>query len=491
MRKIIRAAVSGMLALSMLAGLSACGRGAAEESKESTAAAESTEETTTDASQESSSESAEEASSAAGKSTTVSYLAEYPETAKKVSSEDYILESGLFDNDTYEQDSAAWQEIRMQQVEQADGLSESLESFYENIVSGSLSETGGGNRICSPAGLYLSFAMVAEITDGNTRAELLKVLGAEDIADVRDISARLFFSNYIDNGEMVSTLANSLWLNAEIPVSEDELKLLLENYYADVYSGDPEDGAFVESFKDWLKLRTGGMLDGEVDKLEMSSDTAVTLATTVYFRAKWQYPFDSAATESGVFHGTKGDTTEDFLYQRTMDLYFYYDHFSAIRLPFSGGAYMWFILPDEGYTPEDIAADSQLSFLYDEDLYESEHVSSADIIMKIPKFDITTTTDEADVLKSLGVNDVFDMAASDFSPLFPDKKGFYLSSVQHTARVAIDEEGCTATAFTLETLMGAMAPEDTVEFTLDRPFMFAVTSPTGALLFAGNVNNCE
>ena len=67
--------------------------------------------------------------------------------------------------------------------------------------------------------------------------------------------------------------------------------------------------------------------------------------------------------------------------------------------------------------------------------------------------------------------------------------GVFLSRAEHAARVAIDEEGVTAAAYTVMMEAGAaMPPDEKIDFTLDRPFVFAITSQDGLPLFIGVVN---
>ena len=92
-------------------------------------------------------------------------------------------------------------------------------------------------------------------------------------------------------------------------------------------------------------------------------------------------------------------------------------------------------------------------------------------------------------LRSLGVTDVFDADTADFSPLMDNTDGIFLSQAKHAARVAIDEKGVIAAAYTVMAAAGAaMPPDERVDFTLDRPFLFAVTGGSGTALFAGIVN---
>jgi len=68
----------------------------------------------------------------------------------------------------------------------------------------------------------------------------------------------------------------------------------------------------------------------------------------------------------------------------------------------------------------------------------------------------------------------------------------WVSRVSHGVRVTADEEGVEAAAFTEVIGTGAaMPPEDEMDFTLDRPFLFVLESASGLPLFVGVVNNVE
>ena len=101
---------------------------------------------------------------------------------------------------------------------------------------------------------------------------------------------------------------------------------------------------------------------------------------------------------------------------------------------------------------------------------------------------VTTPPVFADGLKKMGVKDVFKDSDADFSVL-TDLEPVWLEKVQHAARVVIDEEGCTAAAYTAMLLLGSAAPPDEeVDFVLDRPFLFVLTGIDNLPLFVGVVN---
>ena len=65
-----------------------------------------------------------------------------------------------------------------------------------------------------------------------------------------------------------------------------------------------------------------------------------------------------------------------------------------------------------------------------------------------------------------------------------------LTKAQHDVRVMIDEEGCTAAAYTVLLIDETGMPlKEEVDFVLNRPFLFVITSEVGLPLFVGIVNH--
>ena len=150
---------------------------------------------------------------------------------------------------------------------------------------------------------------------------------------------------------------------------------------------------------------------------------------------------------------------------------------------------MWFILPDEGVSVDALLENEEVTRLMvsGPEGQANEYVK---VYFSVPKFDISAQLDLIGGLKELGITDVFDPEVSDFTPMTTETDGVFVSQATHAARVKIDEEGVEAAAFTvLEPGDTApMPPEREIYFTLDRPFLFAISSQDGLPLFAGVVN---
>ena len=81
------------------------------------------------------------------------------------------------------------------------------------------------------------------------------------------------------------------------------------------------------------------------------------------------------------------------------------------------------------------------------------------------------------------------MEKADFSPSLGNSGPAFVSSVNQATRVTVDEEGVKAASYIEMPTAGAAAPpEEIIDFTLDRPFLFVIASYSGLPLFAGVVN---
>ena len=412
----------------------------------------------------------------------------YPEMAPLPMESDYIDEqTGEFDDEGFFELYSVWSEEQRARW-LPEGSNAALSGFLEKSIPQFLSDAGTENRVYSPLNVYMALGMLAELTDGNSRQQILDLLGSEDIESLRQQATALWKSNYCDDGATTTILASSLWLDEDINFVQSTLDTLADTYYASSYHGQMGTDEFNKALQAWLNEQTGGLLEEQAAQIEMDAETLLALATTIYFRAKWSSEFREDRTEEKVFHAASGDITCDFMHQGGTDAYYWGDQFSAVTKRFEGNEAMWFILPDEGVTPEQLLQDPQvMEFL----LHDGEWENNKYLIVNkaIPKFDVVSQLDLCDGLKALGVTDVFDYKISDFTPMTEDTDEVYLSQAKHDARVMIDEEGCTAVAYTVLAAAGAgMPPEEEVDFVLDRPFLFAITGVDRLPLFVGVVN---
>ena len=421
---------------------------------------------------------------------------------------DYPNEEDFYKNGKYDQTAAnaAWRDWNKQQNAKQK-LTEEYRGYLDHYLSLSseyLKGQDGKNVLCSPVNIYLALAMLAECAQGNSRAEILSVLGASDLNELRTVAKALWEQSYYDSGCYVTEMASSIWLNDDImgtvpEYDKDTIASLAMYYYATAYSGDALDKGYSRAFKDWLDEHTGGLLKEHVEDLDdFTEDLVAAIATALYFKASWADEFNKDMTADDVFHAVAGDVTTSFMHKTEIYQVYYGDGFTAVFIPFAAAGGMWIVLPDEGVSPEKLNSDGAIfSLVQDAIVHENGFAQGTEetsrfnrllVKMSLPKFDVDAKIDLIDILQKMGINDVFDPSASDLSGIIKNVSA-YVSSATHAARVRIDEEGCEAAAFTVIMSKLTYAPSELIEFNVDRPFAFAITGSDGLPLFTGIVND--
>lgn len=389
---------------------------------------------------------------------------------------------------TFDKDYEKWSNSIQGQRRETD-YKNGVQPFVELTAQQFLSDTEQ-NKVYSPLNVYMALAMLAEITGSESRQQILDLLSSDSIESLRTQANDIWNTHYINDGATTSILASSLWLDDDVSFKQQAIDILEENYYASSYTGDMGSNEFNKVFKEWLSEQTGGLLDEQIESIEFTPDTIMALATTIYFRSKWYQEFED--TKSNIFHGVISDETCDFMNVTQTGNYFWGNKFSATYHSLDNhGGKMYFILPDEGVEVNKLLYDKEvMDFIFSENEFQNEWQNQKEIVinLSVPKFDITSQIDLQKGLENLGVTDVFDSEKSDFSPV-TDMKNTYIGKAQHDVRFAIDEKGVTATAYTVMLKCGGGAPpDDEIDFVLDRPFLFTITSDDGLPLFIGVVN---
>ena len=401
--------------------------------------------------------------------------AEYPAYPAFVNAEDYYRKDGSWDHKAYEQaQEAARQALAAMGKAEVTNAADLL-AFADAASGRALLRQNGENGVFSPLSLYVAMAMLAELTGGESREQVLSVLGAESVEALRTAVHQLWLASYCDSGVTTCRLGGSVWLNEQVDFCEETLKTLAEHYFASSYRVTMGTEEADRAIGQWVNQQTGGLLQEECGNIRTDALTLLQMYSTLYFKARWQDTFHPERTEEGEFHLYDVDGASvkcDFMHRQSRGGYRRGEGYTAAVLPFTaGGGYMAFCLPDSDTNVSDLLRQeglvSQLREMTD---------YGAMIHWKVPKFDVRSTMGLNEVIKELGVERVFSDSA-DFSPL--TEMPAFLDSVRQSARVKIDEEGVEAAAFTEMAICGASLPHEEIYMTLDRPFIFAIYDESG------------
>lgn len=366
-----------------------------------------------------------------------------------------------------------------------------LTPFFRETTRRYLEGSGGENRVWSPVNAYIALAMLAEITDGESRRQILEVLNTADLETLRSQAGAVWEDVYDNDGQDICVLANSLWMNKDLKFHRQTMDNVAYYHYASVFQADFASEEADKALRDWLNENTGNLLEDYTASADLSPEMVLDLVSTVYFQAKWGQEFDAASNTEGLFHAPGGDISCIFMNRKNMQTYYYRgQNYGAVNLSLKNSTRMWLILPDEGKTPEDVLATGEyLERIIREERNTEENTGLFNVNLSLPKFDISSGMDAKDIFRAMGITDVFDGGKSDFSAITSGTP-LYISAVNQAARVTVDEQGVKAASYIEMPTRGVGMPlEQTVDFILDRPFLFVIADNEGTPLFVGLVNN--
>ena len=351
-----------------------------------------------------------------------------------------------------------------------------------------------GNALWSPVNAAVALAILAETADGTTRQEILDLLGVADTATLREYIARIWEAGNETAGNQVRAMASSLWVDNGMKYDRIVMDTLAYDYYASVYQGNLGGVLTNNAIQTWVNNHTGGFLNRFSSGIDLapspdSMGTVMALVSTVYLKGTWHDEFDASNNTDGIFHAPGGDKMVTYMNQKeTHADYYWGESFGAVRLGMKNDTTMWLILPDKDKTTADVLAEGEyLGMLGHANDYENSKYMKVNL--SLPKFDISNELDLVEGLKALGITEAFDINGGDFGDTFDTDLPIFIDRVTQASRVTVDEQGVTAGAY-IELMWGAGAaapPEEIIDFVLDRPFVFAITTQ-GIPMFVGVVN---
>lgn len=411
--------------------------------------------------------------------------------AVAVASEPRIMERPDLDDykerTEWEADYDVWDAERNLRKEMTAKAAVDLSSFFTEGNSQFLLTENNENKLWSPVNAYIGLSMAAELTEGETRQQILDLFGVEDTDALRKQVSAVWESVYQDDSNEICVLANSLWLESGLQYNQEVMDAVAYHYYASVYQGDLGSSKTNKDIATWINDNTGKFLKDSTKNINLSPETIMALYSTLYFQAKWSDEFSKSKNTEGVFHMQEGDTQAVYMNKKLEQMNYYWgENFSAVNLWLKNGCQMWFILPDEGMTVNDVLNDgTYMEMVLSDDWEDCKYMK---VNLSVPKFDVSATADLSDGLKSMGATNVFTENTAEFANLTGDSP-IYLTGANQSVRVEIDEEGVKAAVYIeLPGAGSAAPPEEIIDFVLDRPFVFVIEN-NNIPLFAGCVNN--
>lgn len=352
------------------------------------------------------------------------------------------------------------------------------------------------NTAFSSLSIYLCLAMLFEGTTGKVKEEISSILNLpkddktrhELLKEaIKDLSVLKKEESYDENEfgtpetiEVLKTkVGNSLWLPKNSLVNEKYQDTLKANFQALVESKDFEDPATVKTINSWISDNTYGLIKQALDKIH--PEALLVLVNTVYFKARWNSPFGKEATKSLNFTDINGKVAKrPFMFQSSQFLYVKVGNSQIVTLDYQSSDYQMILkLEPKG----------NLNHITSEEIETlDKHKDYQKIDLFLPKFEFGTNLDVAEILKTLGLKEMFESNTTGFQGIVKDPStACAVDSIIHKSQIIVDEKGTEAAAVTIiQMVTTCIDPDSPMELKFDRPFSFHIRDKKKNLfLFSG------
>jgi serpin B len=353
-------------------------------------------------------------------------------------------------------------------------------------------ESDEENIMISPLSISVALAMAYNGADGDTKTEMEEALKLNGLT-TEEINAS--YDLLIDalqslDEEVIFEIANAIFYADGFSVKPGFLTVNKDVYDAEVRSLDFSSPSAVETINNWVADKTNDKIPTIIDQL--SPLDRMVLLNAIYFNGIWSQEFDKDGTKMLPFKKLDGTSYETPMMNKEDQLeYTTNSLFQAVKLPYGNGQYnMLVFLPSSGNESADIIdeLDNNNWKNWADDFNVEEHV-----VVTMPRYKFAFEMPLNDVLKQMGMKKAFQAGIADFAKITDDD--LYISSVRHKSFIDVNENGTEAAAVTSVTFTTTGMPVDPPEkiyFTVDKPFVFAITEKdTNAILFIGEVQNPE
>jgi serpin B len=372
------------------------------------------------------------------------------------------------------------------------------------------------NLCVSPYSIESALAMTFVGADGETRAEMARVLHLTNDSTVPASFAALQHSleeMSAKTAELVKqsrkfggpsepitlNIANRLFAQNGYAFREAFLSLVKQNFGG---AFEPLDfvanpAVATQHINKWVADETHDRIRDLIPGGALDKTTRLVLANALYLKAPWANEFSENATQPEPFHVRAGASV-DVPTMRKTDRHFGYakrEGFTAVSLPYVGNDLQFVVL-----LPDDVnglhALESKLS---GDMLAACAKLQTRDVDLHLPKFKLEPPTMAlAEKFEALGMKTAFDQPAgsANFDKIAPrtPRDYLYISQIFHKTFIAVDEKGTEAAAATAVAMMAGSAlrspPPPPIEVKVDRPFVYAIQHvPSGVCLFLGRVTD--
>ncbi|XP_005922840.1 serine protease inhibitor A3K [Haplochromis burtoni] len=339
----------------------------------------------------------------------------------------------------------------------------------------------GKNIFFSPVSISTALAALSVGARGETHQQLFSGLGFNS-SQLMQADVDQSFRTLLQNAKSGDTSeGTAVFVDNRFKPQPEFLEVLKQSYFAEGFNVDfTQATESVNTINNYVETKTNGKIDKLVESLDVN--TVMYLISYIYFKGKWETPFDPQDTTDDHFHAENVQVPVQMMNMEE-DVDIYDDKLintTVLHLPFNGTHSMLLMLPDNMATLENAISPGHVNKWLKWKKQRRYNIY-------VPKFSIKTSYKLSKVLTEMGMADMFRDSANLTG--ISEAHKLAVSEVVHQATLDVDEAGATAAAATgIGIMLFSFRIVPVLKF--NRPFMVIITERnTENIVFMGKIIN--
>lgn len=342
---------------------------------------------------------------------------------------------------------------------------------------------GKENTLLSPLSLLMALTMMAQGTNGETKAQIEAAFNQE----MDGLAA--YFADYVSNLPQSENaklhIANSVWMRDDedrLTVDEVFLRKAKALFQAQIFKAAFDENT-VADMNGWCSKMTDGMISEIVQKIR--PEEVMHLMNAICFDAKWLSPYEKTQISEDAFMTETGETQKHEYLHSTEFGYIEGAHETGFVKPYQDGYAFVALLPTEGMSMRDYS--KTLTGKRFRQLWNN--ISDEPVVGALPSFTASCGLDLLPTLQNMGITTLFNPNSADLSAMATSTYGnVYITGVNQKTYIEVDAAGTRAAAITDIVAGDSAMPVVPKTVRLTRPFVYGIVDEaTGTPIFLGTM----
>ena len=250
-------------------------------------------------------------------------------------------------------------------------------------------------------------------------------------------------------------VANKILVQVGVKVRPEYSRSVEENFQTSLMRTDfGEPTVAVGMVNAWVEEQTHGTIKNLLGPNMLDRNTKLMLVNTIYFKAEWRHQFASKMTEKSDFFAESGKRRKVQMMRHAKNPLLQICDLPQLksrmlRLPYAGGKVVMDILLPNSRGGLAVVEEKLSTVDLQSTFKDFSKIKVVQVVM--PKFKLEESIPMNQILKGMGMTDMFDVQKADFSGISDEQ--LWVSSVVQKAFVAVTEKGTEAGAATAVLLM--------------------------------------